>query len=147
MKIWSGNYWVCQTYSAGPVYAWWWSPTFLYIRIYTVYTVHLMNIKIGKLECKANWQTFSLVNKAMLSVDSLSDTHNTLELTYIKCGNWIRNHQTTKFKSPPNVLHIRYIYIYIIRIYGKDELGLTFAVFTVLKSTAKFFHEFIISFV
>ena len=33
----------------------------------TVYTGHLVIIKFGELECKANSQTFSLVNRAILS--------------------------------------------------------------------------------
>ena len=31
---------------------------------YTVYAVHMANIKFGKLECNANWRVFSLVNRA-----------------------------------------------------------------------------------
>ena len=30
--------------------------------MYCIHGIHLVNIKLGKLECNANWQTFSLVN-------------------------------------------------------------------------------------
>ena len=44
---------------------------------YTVYVVYSMNITLGKLEPIANWQIFSLVDWVILSVDCLTDTHNT----------------------------------------------------------------------
>ena len=47
---------------------------------YTVYKVYLVIIKLGKLGStvyNANWLTYSFVK---LSVDSLTNTHNTCEL-------------------------------------------------------------------
>ena len=36
-----------------------------------------MNIKLSELEHNINCQTFSLANRTMLSVDCLTNTHNT----------------------------------------------------------------------
>ena len=42
--------------------------------------VHLPNIKLGDLEHKANWQTFSLADWVInLSVECLTDAHNMRE--------------------------------------------------------------------
>ena len=79
------------------------------VRATIAYVVHLANIKFGELECKANWRTFGLAIRTILSIDSLSDTHNARELVYIKFGNWIRNRQATILKSPPNVPCMRYL--------------------------------------
>ena len=47
----------------------------IFVYVYVVYIVYLANIKFGKLECNTNWQTFSLTNRAILSVHRL--LHNT----------------------------------------------------------------------
>ena len=75
------------------------------------------------------WRTLSLTNSAkqinkhlvwwsgILSVDSLSNTHNTCELMYIKFSDWIRNCQTAKLKSSPNISHTHYIMLLINQLY------------------------------
>ena len=39
----------------------------------TIYMAYLVNIKLGELECNANWEANSMI----LSVDCLTNTHNT----------------------------------------------------------------------
>ena len=43
----------------------------------TIYVIQLANNKFGILECKATWQSFSLADWVILSVDCLTNTHNT----------------------------------------------------------------------
>ena len=43
----------------------------------TVYMVYLANNKLRKLEHNAYWHTFSLAERTILSVDCLTNTHNT----------------------------------------------------------------------
>ena len=56
---------------------------------YTAYTVYLANIRLGKLECNANWWTSSLANRAILCVDCFI-IHVTIivtacEITHLLC--------------------------------------------------------------
>ena len=44
--------------------------------INTVYTVYMVNIKLGELERNVNWWTFSLANRMVLTVDCLINTNN-----------------------------------------------------------------------
>ena len=47
-----------------------------YKLINTVYTVYMVNIKLGELEHNVNWWTFSLANRMVLTVDCLINTDN-----------------------------------------------------------------------
>ena len=51
-------------------------------KLYGIYTIHLVSIKFGELEHNANWRTFSLVNRMILSVDCLTNNHNTCDYNY-----------------------------------------------------------------
>ena len=44
--------------------------------LYIIYEVYLVNNKFGELEHDANWQTFSLAKRMILSVDCWTNNHN-----------------------------------------------------------------------
>ena len=45
--------------------------------------MYLANIKFSELQLNANWQTFSLVNRTILSVDCLTNAHNTCDISNV----------------------------------------------------------------
>ena len=48
----------------------------------TVYTIYMTTIKLDELESNANWLINSFTNRATLSIDSFTNTHNTCDHNY-----------------------------------------------------------------
>ena len=47
------------------------------ILMHTIYAVYLGDIKFSELASNANWWIYSVVKRTVLSVDYLTNTHNT----------------------------------------------------------------------